>query len=139
MNWDSAAFEQVRRNQCAVLDHYGFPPLQLIATLKERCLWHGTVEFLALLSGSKNFRLWHWNGQHGAEAERGWRENVPQWSMQIVQHGSVGDILIETDIDRNNPDYGLWFAGRHWVQDVLLGKPNPSAVRDGLRRRGVPV
>lgn len=97
--------------------------------------------FAYLLDSHANFRAFNAVKNHGKTAVRGWRENTPCWSLQVILHRLD---RFELDVDRFNPDFGAWYAGRHWLQEVLpnrLGrrKTDPFAVERGLRKRGIPV
>lgn len=142
---DRRESDQMRANLEAVLfDHYGLPVLQRAAQFPGRCFWYPTPEFFAALDAlvvSGQFRRWGGYGNHGPAAVASWRENVPRYSVQLVQHGTPesGDVMLEGDIDRFNPDYGAGVAVVHFFVDVLGPKAKASSLRIGLIRRGIPV
>ena len=126
-----------------IFDYYHLPSLELQTTFKDRCLWKATPEFLSAIRKHPKFRSVNAFKNHGVRAVASWREDVRWWSMQIVQQGEFPeDVLIETDIDRWNPDFGVWPTLVHGVREVLwhrLGgsKPNPDQVAEGLQKRGI--
>ena len=136
---------QARANLEAVMRHYGLPPLQIAARFDDRCYWHLTDEWLVRLADltlTGQFRSWDAFGNHGVKATASFRENVPRYSMQLVLHGKQGDDLdrlVEADIDRWNPDYGVAPAMAHWFVDVLGRAADPANIAAALRKRGIEV
>lgn len=138
-----SASEQMRVNLEAVLFRYhGLPRLRPISRFQGRVRWRATESFVAMIAADPKFRPWNAVANHGPTAVRGWREDVPRWSVQVIQHGEFGkdDVEIEADIDRANPDYGLAFLVLHGIQDVLgLGRPDAFQVARALQKRGIAV
>jgi len=134
-----AAIAQCRANIEAVLRSYGLPRVDVIQESCDVDRFKAFVPptFEPALMDSRAFSCWNQVKHHGATALRGWREEVPRESLQIIEHA---DGRWEFDIDRINPGRRdvVSFIG-HAIECLRPGKTDPFKVRDGLRKRGITV
>ena len=140
-----ARIAQCRANIDAVLRFYGLPPIEILTAQTDRITAFAADGFAAAVSraifrtgphaGDPAFRSWGLVGNHGTTAFRGWREDVPRCSLQIVEHEGR---IFEMDVDLINPGYrDLVSIVGHGIETLWPGKTNPFRVRDGLRKRGI--
>ncbi len=134
---DALSLRQCMLNTGAVMNYYSLPHLSVMATLPDRTFWYlEESSFIERLMRIPEFHFWPFNRNHGTSAMRGWREAVPMYSMQIIQHDGN---FIETDIDICNPDFGVLPAAGHMIEVTWPGKTDQFRVMRGLRKRGIDV
>jgi hypothetical protein len=140
---DAASIERCFLNVSAGLDYYGIGPKSLAlyeaARLPDRVLFKPSPTTLWQFAHSldampEKFSTWEYVQNHGVTAVRGWREEVPWCSMQIILHDTG---IIEVDYDLCNPNYGVLPAAGHLIEVLWPGKTNPWRIEKGLRKRGV--
>lgn len=144
------AIGQCRENIEAVLAHYGFPPLQVMAVQSDRLtalVTPESLDHLEKLVDAQDFLVWKYNKNHGSTAKYGWREAMATCSMQIVLHevvhGELVYLTFEIDIDEFNPGMGVAPAIAHTGEvlrnKLTRGKTDPFRIALGLYKRGIPV
>lgn len=131
---------QMRACILSVLEHYQFPPVEVLTTQVDRITIRGTAGFhehVQKLTGSGHFNAWEFNRNHGTTADFGYRETCWRCSVQLVHHTSG---IWEVDVDHYNPDYGVLPAMQHLFLEVWKpGKTNAYSIRKGLLGRGIDV
>jgi hypothetical protein len=125
-----------KSNCDAILRHYKLPHLHAVATLYDRTMYLELPDFMKALEKLVPdwFSRWDFVHNHGTTALRGWRENVPMYSLQIIQHDTH---ILEMDFDIFNPNYGVLPAAGHLLEIMWPGKTDPYKILHGLERRGV--
>lgn len=149
---------QMRANAEALFRHYGIFVPRVVLTFVDRTVFVESELFMLdflpmaqkeLPDGSLEpfdkaiHRFKHWT--HGIDdhkftdqvsAIEGWHEYTPTNSIQIIRHDWG---VIECDIDRFNPDFGLAPLIGHGIECLWPGKTDSFKVARGLRKRGIPV
>ena len=127
---------QCAENIRAGLAFHGFPRLKILTTHTTKVIFEASTEFIYKLEGmKKEFSPYFYCKNHGLTALTTWRENVPRFSMQIVEHTDA----IEVDYDMFNPNYGAGPGLFHLIEVLWPGKTNPFKIMRGLQKRGIPV